>query len=269
MSEIKKPTPAKKPVEKAPARPAVKSPAKPVAAAKPVAVKAASVATNPTIKKGGLTVDVLDQKGKSVEQITLAKDVFGADINTYLIHAVATAQANNARQGTKSTLTRSEVRGHAAKPYRQKGTGRARQGSTKGPHFDGGGVAFAPKPRDFSTKVNKKQREAAFISAISGKVADRELVILKDTKIKEAKTKNVQSIVDAVAKNLGAKETAKMLFVTDGNQTDFVRSAANIPTVHVTTAAQLCVLDVVKFKYVVASVAAVKSIEKQYGGAAK
>jgi len=235
---------------------------KPAIAAKPVATTAKPA----PVKKASLTVDVLDQKGKVAEQITLSKDVFGQDVNTYLIHHVATAQANNARQGTKSTLTRSEVRGHAAKPYRQKGTGRARQGSTKGPHFDGGGVAFAPKPRDFTTKVNKKQREAAFVSAISGKFNDKELVVIKDTKLKEAKTKCVQMVVDALTKTLKAKETTKFLFVTDGTQADFVRCVCNIPNAMVTTANQLSVLDIVKYKFVVASVAAVRSIEAQYGG---
>ena len=208
-----------------------------------------------------IKADVLDQKGKVVEQITLDKSVFGADVNTYLIHAVAIAQQNNARQGTKSTLTRSEVRGHAAKPYRQKGTGRARQGSTKGPHFDGGGVAFAPKPRDFTTKINKKQRHAAFVSAISGKLADKELVVIKDTKFSAAKTKNVAKVIEVLCKTLSVKDTTKFLFVTDGLDTDFVRSIGNIKTAEVTTAAQLSVLDIVKYKFLVASVGAVRSIE--------
>ena len=211
-----------------------------------------------------IKIDVLDQKGKVAEQITLKKEVFGQDVNTYLIHAVATAQANNARQGTKSTLTRSEVRGHAAKPYRQKGTGRARQGSTKGPHQDGGGVAFAPKPRDFSTKVNKKERALAFVSAISGKVADKELVVIKDTKISAAKTKNVQKIADALVKALKAKESAKFLFITNGLDVDFVRAVSNIPNCEVTTSTQLSVLDIVRYKFLVASVAAVRSIEEAY-----
>ena len=206
-----------------------------------------------------MRIEVLDQKGKPVEEITVDKNVFGADVNTYLIHAVAVAQQNNARQGTKSALTRSEVRGHAKKPYRQKGTGRARQGSTKGPHQDGGGVAFAPKPRDFSQKINKKQRAAAFISAISGKLADKELVVIKDTKLKEAKTKNVAKIIDAL--KLGER---KVLFVTEEYDENFLRSVGNISTAEVTTAAQLSVLEIVTCKYIIASVAAVRAIEQQY-----
>jgi len=204
-------------------------------------------------------IEVLDQKGKKVEEITVSKEVFGVEVNSYLIHEVATAQSNSKRQGTKSTLTRSEVRGHAAKPYRQKGTGRARQGSTKGPQFDGGGVAFAPKPRDFSTKINKKQRAAAFVSAISGKLADRQLIVIKDTKLNSAKTKNVAKIVQ----NLKL-EGRSVLFVTDLIDPEFVRSVNNIQRTAVTTAGQLSVLDIVNNKYLVASVAAVRNIEEAY-----
>ncbi|MCL2228739.1 MAG: 50S ribosomal protein L4 [Firmicutes bacterium] len=211
-----------------------------------------------------IKIDVLDQKGKVAEQITLSKDVFGQDVNSYLIHSVAVAQQNNARQGTKSTLTRSEVRGHAAKPYRQKGTGRARQGSTKAPQFIGGGVAFAPKPRDFTTKVNKKQRHAAFVSAISGKLADKELIVLKDLKIKEGKTKNIAKIIDALK-----MDGKNILFVKCGHDQDFLQASANIANVNVTTAAQLSVLDIVKCKYLITGVAAIRAVEAAYAGGAK
>ena len=215
-------------------------------------------------------IEVLDQKGKVSGSETLSGEVFGADVNTYLIHAVAIAQANNARQGTKSALTRAEVRGHSKKPYRQKGTGNARQGSTKGPQFDGGGVVFAPKPRDFTTKINKKQRAAAFVSAISGKLADKELVVLTDLQIKEAKTKNIAAILNALAKAkvLDSAER-KVLFVQDENNTEFVRSCENIPTISVTTAAQLSVHDIVNCKYIVTGIKAVRAIEEQYVGGAK
>ena len=206
-----------------------------------------------------MKIEVLDQKGKPAEEINVDKAVFGADVNTYLIHAVATAQANNQRQGTKSALTRSEVRGHAKKPYRQKGTGNARQGSTKGPHQDGGGVAFAPKPRDFSTKINKKQKTAAFISAISGKLKDKELIVIKETKIKEAKTKNVAKILEALK-----MEERKVLFVVEAHDEAFLRAVGNIPTAEVTTAGQLSVLDIVTYKYLVAGIDAVRVIEAQY-----
>lgn len=205
-----------------------------------------------------IKIDVLDQKGKVAEHIDVDGAVFGADVNTYLIHSVAVAQANNARQGTKSSLTRSEVRGHAKKPYKQKGTGNARQGSTKGPHMEGGGNVFAPKPRDFSTKVNKKERSVAFVSAISGKLADKELIVLKDTKLATAKTKSVAKILTSL------KLKGKALFVTDGLDAEFVRSVANIPTASVTTAGQLSVLDIVTYKYIVANVSAIRQIEEAY-----
>lgn len=206
-----------------------------------------------------MKIQVIDQKGKAAEEITVAKEVFGVERDIHLIHSVVVAQQNNQRQGTKSTLTRSEVRGHAKKPYRQKGTGNARQGSTKGPHYDGGGVAFAPKPRDFSTKVNKKQRAAAFVSAISGKLADKELVVIKDIKLAAAKTKNIAKIIEA----LKLADT-KVLFITEGKDETFLRSVNNIPTVFVTTAPQLSVLDIVTHKILVASVAAIRKIEEAY-----
>jgi len=206
-----------------------------------------------------IKIDVLDNKGKAAGHIEVDEKVFGAEVNTYLIHHVAVAQANNARQGTKSTLTQSEVRGHAKKPYRQKGTGNARHGSTKGPQYTGGGVVFAPKPRDFTTKINKKQRAAAFVSAISGKLADKELVVLKETKLEVAKTKNVAKIIKALK-----IEDKSILFVTEGLDEEFVRSVANIERAGVTTAEQLSVLDIVNHKYLVASAAAVKAIEEAY-----
>ena len=206
-----------------------------------------------------MKIKVLDQKGKAAEEITVKDAVFAAERNIALIHEVATAQKNNARQGTKSTLTRSEVRGHAKKPYRQKGTGNARQGSTKGPHYDGGGVAFAPKPRDFTTKINKKKRSAAFVSAISAKLADSELVVIKDTKISSAKTKNVAKILE----NLKIADKSTM-FVTAGLDPEFARSVKNIPTANVIPAIQLSVLDIVNCRYMVASVDAIRAIETAY-----
>jgi len=206
-----------------------------------------------------MKIQVLDQKGKVAEEITVNKTVFGADVNIGLIHEVAVAQKNNARQGTKCVQTRSEVRGGKKKPFRQKGTGRARQGSLNAPHQTGGGVAFAPKPRDFTTKINKKKKDAAFVCAISGKLADKELVVIKNTKLKEAKTKNVAAIVEALK-----FEDKKVLFVTGELDKEFLQSVNNIPRVSVTTAAQLSVLDIVNNMFVVASVDAVRAIEEAY-----
>lgn len=206
-----------------------------------------------------MKIKVLDQKGKVTSEIDVADSVFGAERNEALIHEVAVAQSNNQRQGTKSTLTRSEVRGHAAKPFRQKGTGRARQGSTKGPHQSGGGVAFAPKPRDFSTKINKKKKAAAFVSAISAKLADSELIVLKDLKLKEAKTKNVVAIIDAL--KLDGK---RVLFVTNGKDDAFLRSANNIERVNVNTATQFSTLDIVNHKFLVLDVDSIRTLEEGY-----
>jgi len=206
-----------------------------------------------------MKLQVLDQKGKQVQEITVNKAVFGVDANPVLVHEVAVAQQNNARQGTKSTLTRSEVRGHAKKPYRQKGTGRARHGSTKSPIHEGGGVAFAPKPRDFTTKINKQKKHTAFKVCISSKVADGELIVLNDTKLKDAKTKSVAKLLENL--KLDAK---RVLFVTNGLDAEFVRCSANLPNASTTTAAQLSVVDMVNNRYIVASVEAIKSIEEAY-----
>jgi large subunit ribosomal protein L4 len=206
-----------------------------------------------------MKIQVLDQKGNPAEEIIVEDCVFNTAVNTYLIHSVAVALANNRRQGTKSALTRSEVRGHSKKPYRQKGTGNARQGSTKAPQFDGGGVAFAPKPRDFSTKINKKQKSGAFVSALSGKLADKEFIVINDTYIEEPKTKKVARIIEALK-----LDERKVLFVTGAYDEVFLRAVENIPNASVTTAAQLSVLDIVTNKYIVASVDAVRSVEAQY-----
>ena len=207
-----------------------------------------------------MKIDVIDQKGKPAGQITVSDDVFKAERNVYLIHEVATVQANNRRQGSKANLTRTEVRGHAKKPYRQKGTGNARQGSTKAPHHRGGGVAWAAEPRDFSSKINKKQRMAAFVSAISAKLADKELIVINDTKIKAPKTKEVVKIIKALK-----MEDKTIMFVIASANTDFVRGANNIPAIEVIPAAQLSVYDIVNNKFLIASVDAIKNIEEAYG----
>jgi len=206
-----------------------------------------------------MKIEVLDQKGKPAGDITVDKSVFGAEVNIGLIHEVAVAQANNQRQGTKSALTRSEVRGHAKKPYKQKGTGQARQGSTKGPHQTGGGVTFAPKPRDFRTKINKQKKAAAFVSALSGKLGDKELIAIKDTKLDAAKTKNVAKIIEALK-----VEQKKVLFVTSELNAEFLRSVNNIPAASVVSAEQLSVLDIVNNGVLILSVDAIRKIEEAY-----
>ena len=138
---------------------------------------------------------ILNILGQECDTIKLSDKVFKQEYNEALIHQVVVAHLANLRQGTKSSLSRSEVRGHAKKPWRQKGTGRARQGSTKAPQWRGGGVAFAPKPRDFSKKVNKEAKRVAFRSAISTKLAEKELVVLENIDLKDAKTKSMVEVL--------------------------------------------------------------------------
>jgi large subunit ribosomal protein L4 len=207
-----------------------------------------------------MKVQVIDMKGKSAGEIEVNDFIFGAERNEFLIHSVATAQANNKRQGTKSALTMSEVRGHKKKPYRQKGTGNARQGTTKGPQFTGGGVAFAPKPRDFSTKINKREKMAAFISAISAKLADGELKIVKEIKFKEPKTREVAEMIDAL--KLTDK---KVKLATAEIDKELVRLSNNIPSASVSPITQLSVLDLVTNKAIVATVDAIRALECSFG----
>lgn len=207
-----------------------------------------------------MKINVIDKTGKTVNAIEVSQEVFGAERNEVLIHEVAVALSNNQRQGTKSTLTMTEVRGHKKKPYRQKGTGNARQGTTKGPQFTGGGIVFAPKPRDFSTKINQKKKSAAFVSAISSKLADKELLVIDDLKLKETKTKLVADMIEKLK-----LDNQSVMFVNPYD-IEFIRAVQNIPHAEVTTGEQLSVMDIVNHRVLVLSVDAVKTIEKQYGG---
>ncbi len=203
---------------------------------------------------------VFNIKGEEVSTITLADEVFGQEYNEALIHQVVVAHLNNARQGTKGTLTRTEVRGHHKKPWRQKHTGRARQGSTKGPQWRGGGIVFAPKERDFSQKVNKEAKKVAFKSAISTKLANKEIVIIDDLKLAEGKTKEIKAICD----NLKLDKT--VLFVTDKKDDAAIRATGNIQRTDVETARLLDVYSVVVANKLVLTQAAAKSIEEAYKG---
>ena len=201
---------------------------------------------------------VFNMQNAEVSELELNETVFGAEYNEALIHEVIVAQDANLRQGTKSTLTRSEVRGHAKKPWKQKHTGHARQGSTKGPQFVGGGVVFAPKPRDFSKKVNKFAKRTAFVSALSQKLAQNEVVILDKFALEQVKTKEVKKFLDA----FGFNKTV-CLVLNEKNE-DALRASANIQRVNVTTANLLNVSEIVKNKQVVLTLDAVKSIEEAY-----
>ena len=201
---------------------------------------------------------VFNMQNAEVQEVELNDAVFAAEYNEALIHEVIVAQDANLRQGTKSALTRSEVRGHAKKPWKQKHTGHARQGSTKGPQFVGGGVVFAPKPRDFSKKVNKFAKRTAFVSALSQKLAQNEVVILDKFALEQVKTKEVQKFLDAF------KFDKTVCVVLAEKNDDALRASANIARVDVTTANLLNVSEIVKNKQIVLTLDAVKSIEEAY-----
>ena len=201
---------------------------------------------------------VYEISGAEEGTITLDDNVFGAEYNEALIHQVVVAHLANLRQGTKSALTRTEVRGHAKKPWRQKGTGRARQGSTKAPQWRGGGIAFAPKPRDFSKKVNKEAKRVAFRSAISTKLANKELIVLENLDIKDAKTKTMVEVLNKI----GADRTA--VIVTKGQNENVLRASANLQNVEVTNSDLLNVYDIIKCDKLVLTADAIKSIEEGY-----
>ena len=203
-------------------------------------------------------VKVYNTKAEVVGQTTLSDEVFGCEYNEALIHQVVVAYNNNQIQGTKSALLRSEVRGHAKKPWRQKGTGRARHGSTKGPQWVGGGVVFAPKPRDFSQKINKKMRDAAFASAFSQKIAQNEVTILDKIELETQKTKEVATMLDTFGLN------KRTIIVTAENDPTVVRCANNIEKVSVAEVGLLNVCDVVENKNIVITVDAIKKIEEAY-----
>ena len=201
---------------------------------------------------------LLNILGQECGTIKLNDKVFKQEYNEALIHQVVVAHLANLRQGTKSALTRTEVRGHAKKPWRQKGTGRARQGSTKAPQWRGGGVAFAPKPRDFSKKVNKEAKRVAFRSAISTKLAEKELIVLENLDIKDAKTKTMVEVL----KNLNVDRTA--VLVTKGANENVLRASGNIQAVEVVNSDLLSVYDIVKCDKLVVTADAIKSIEEAY-----
>lgn len=203
-----------------------------------------------------MKLNVVDMAGKKVGNVEVSDSVFACDYNEALVHQVVVSQLANKRQGTMSALTRTEVRGGGAKPYRQKGTGRARQGSIVAPQFVGGGVVFAKKPRDFSQKINKNMKKAAFCSAISEKLRQNEVVVLDKFALAEVKTKHVANAVDALALK------GKVMFVLGGYDADALRASNNIPNVGVCEARTLNVYDIVATKNIVVTVDAIKQIEE-------
>ena len=204
------------------------------------------------------SIKVYSQTGAEVSTMELDESVFGAEYRQALIHQVVVAQLNNKRQGTKSTLTRTEVRGGGIKPWRQKGTGRARQGSIRSPQWTGGGVVFAPKPRDFSQKINKTAKRVALVSALSAKLSDGNMIVVDKIQLENAKTKEMA----AVMKALGV-EKRTLLVVTDEDAA-VVRAARNIPDVTTIASELINVYDVVANEKFIATQAAVKKIEEAY-----
>lgn len=202
-------------------------------------------------------ISVYNMAAQEVEQMELPA-LFDEQYNEPLIHEMIVAYNANQRQGTKSTLTRSEVRGHAKKPYKQKGTGRARQGSTKGPQFTGGGVVFAPKPRDFSKKTNKQARRKALLSALSEKFRDGNVVVLDKFDFTAPKTKDAQAFLDAF------KFNGSVLVVNTKNDTNAKKSTANISSLSIEETATLNIYEVVACKNLVLTKEAIKSIEEAY-----
>ncbi len=205
-----------------------------------------------------MKIDVFNLEAKKVGDMELNEAVFGQEYKEALIHQVVVAQLANKRQGNKSTLTRSEVRGGGAKPWRQKGTGRARQGSIRSPQWTGGGVVFAPKQRDFSQKINKKMRIAATISALSAKVADNKMVVVENLELAEAKTKLVANMLKAFNIN------GKVLVVTDKDDQNVLRACANIQAVTVANADLVSVYELVANSNCIITKAAVQKLEEVY-----
>ena len=203
-------------------------------------------------------VSVYNMEGKEVGTIELNDAVFGVKVNEHLVHMAVVQQLANNRQGTQKAKTRSEVSGGGRKPWRQKGTGHARQGSTRSPQWTGGGVVFAPTPRDYSFKINKKEKRAALKSALSDKVANGKLVVVDALTFDAPKTKEFAKVMA----NLNVND--KALVVLNDNNENVVLSARNIPTVKTSLTNTINVYDVVNAKTLVLTQDAVKTIEEVY-----
>ena len=202
-------------------------------------------------------VSVYNMEGKEVGTMELNDAVFGVEVNEHLVHLAVVAQLANKRQGTQKAKTRSEVSGGGRKPWRQKGTGHARQGSTRSPQWKGGGVVFAPTPRDYTIRLNKKEKRAALKSALTSRVQDNKFIVLDELKLDEIKTKKFQNVMD----NL---KVSKALVVLADNDQNAVLSARNIADVKTAQVNSINVYDILKYNTVVATKAAVASIEEVY-----
>ena len=202
-------------------------------------------------------VKVFNMSGSEVGSIELNDSIFAVEVNTHVMHQAVVQYLANKRQGTQSALTRAEVRGGGRKPWRQKGTGRARQGSTRSPQWTGGGVVFAPKPRDYSFKLNKKVKRLALKSALTTKVNDGKFVVVDEINLPEMKTKEMVKVLN----NLNANKS--LVVLEDANEKAVV-AARNIPTVKTASVSTINVYDILKYDSVVATKAAVEKIEEVY-----
>ena len=202
-------------------------------------------------------VKVYNKEGAAVGSLELADSVFGVEINEHLMHLAVVAQLANKRQGTQSALTRSEVRGGGIKPWRQKGTGHARQGSIRAPQWKGGGVVFAPKPRDYSVKMNKKEKAGAIKSALSSRVAEEKIFVMEDLAFDSIKTKQIKAVLDGL-------KLDKALIVTADKDDNVILSARNIADVRTVTSNAINVYDILKYNNLVITKDAVAKIEEVY-----
>ena len=202
-------------------------------------------------------VSVYNMEGNEVGKMDLNDAVFGVEVNEHLVHMAVVAQLANNRQGTQKAKTRSEVSGGGRKPWRQKGTGHARQGSTRAPQWTGGGIVFAPTPRDYTITLNKKEKRAALKSALTSRVNENKFVVVDELKFDEVKTKNFKAVMN----NL---KVSKALVVLADNDQNTVLSARNIPEVKTSLVNTINVFDILKYNTVVATKAAVASIEEAY-----
>ena len=202
-------------------------------------------------------VSVYNIEGKEVGTIDLSDAVFGVEVNEHLLHMAVVSQLANKRQGTQKAKTRSQVRGGGRKPWRQKGTGHARQGSTRSPQWTGGGVVFAPTPRDYSFKLNKKEKRAALKSALTTRVLENKFIVLDEMNFGEIKTKNFQNMLN----NL---EVSKALVVLEDGNTNAALSARNIANVKTAWTNTINVYDILKYNTVIVTKAVVATIEEVY-----
>ena len=202
-------------------------------------------------------VSVYNMEGKEVGAIELNDAVFGVEVNEHLVHMAVVAQLANKRQGTQKAKTRSEVSGGGGKPWRQKGTGHARQGSTRAPQWTGGGVVFAPTPRDYTIRLNKKEKRLALKSVLTNCVNENKFIVLDELKFDEIKTKKMQAVLDAL-------NVSKALVVLNENDTNVVKSASNIANIQTALTNTINVYDILKYNTVVVTKDAVKTIEEVY-----